>query len=685
MIPTRTDQIVEDHHGIKVADPYRWLEHPESNETKEWVAAQNRVTSDFIHSIPSHAPIHSRLKELWNYTKYMTPRKVGDRYFFLKNNGLQNQYVLYMQDSLKSEPRVVLDPNPLSEDGTIALTNHAITKDAKLMAYATSKSGSDWQEIRIRHIDTGEEYDEVIQWVKFTNISWARNDSGFFYSRFPTPGSVAPEDQSNYNRVYWHQLGTPQSEDILVFEQPDRKELGHYTIVSDDGKYLLLYVTHGTDPRNRIYYREVDSDASFDRLLDEADANYSPIGNDGTTFYFHTNLDAPRGRVVAIDLQQPARSNWKVLLPEQDEVISHVSHVNQQLVVVTRRDAHHQVNLYDMDGTHLKSIPMPMIGSISGITGKKDHSEMFLGITSYLSPNTVFRYDFATDKLTAILEPDLSFDANRYETKQVFFTSKDGTRVPMFLTHKKGLELNGNNPTLLYGYGGFNISLTPSFSTSQLVWLENGGIYAVANLRGGDEYGEEWHQAGILERKQNVFDDFISAAEWLIENNYTQSSKLAIMGRSNGGLLVAACMVQRPDLFGAVICNVPVIDMLRYHKFTVGRYWVPEYGNAETNAEHFEFMYRYSPLHNVKKGVAYPPIIIATADTDDRVVPSHAYKFAATLQAAANGNENPVLLRVEVNAGHGAGKPTSKVIEEEADFFAFLFKQFEMEYKDGIS
>lgn len=684
MIPTRIDPIVEDYHGVKVADPYRWLENPDSAESKEWVAAQNRATSDYIHANPAHSKIESRLKELWNYTKYTTTKRVGDRYFFFKKDGLQNQFVLYMQESLQSEPKVLLDPNPLSEDGTVALTNYSITKDGKFIAYATSKSGSDWQEIRVRNIDTGEEYDDVIQWVKFTNIAWARNDSGFFYSRFPNPGSVAPEDQSNYNRVYWHQLGTPQSDDLLVFEQPERKELGHYPMVTDDGKYLLLYVTHGTDPRNRIYYREVESDAPFIRLLEDGDARYSPIGNDGKVFYFHTNQNAPRGRVVTIDLEHPERTAWKEILPETSDVISDVSIVNHQLVVVTMKDAHHHINLYDMQGNHFNSIPMPTIGSISGITGKKDDTEMFIGITSYLYPNTVFRYDFKTGEWSPQFEPNLKFDSNKYETKQVFFTSKDGTEVPMFITHKKGLELNGNNPTLLFGYGGFNISLTPSFFNSELLWLENGGVFAVANLRGGNEYGEEWHQAGMLEKKQNVFDDFISAAEWLITNQYTQSSRLAIMGRSNGGLLVAACMVQRPDLYGAVICNVPVIDMLRYHKFTVGRYWIPEYGNAETNPEHFEFMYAYSPLHNVKKGAAYPPIIIATADTDDRVVPSHAKKFTATLQAAS-GNNNPILLRVEINAGHGAGKPTSKVIEEEADFLAFLFHQFGMEYQDGLS
>ena len=498
-----------------------------------------------------------------------------------------------------------------------------------------------------------------IHWCKFSSVAWKHNNGGFFYNRFPAPGTVPEEDQNNFNRVYWHTLDTPQEADQLIYEDAENKELGFDPFISNDGQYLLLRVWNGTDPCNRIYYREAESEQPFVYLLDEADAMYDFIGNNGPVFYFHTNLDAPRGRVIAVDIRQPGRSHWQELIPQQDDVLDFVLIVNQQFVVAYMHDAHHRVKRYDLAGNALGEILLPALGSIIGIAGRPEQRELFLNFTSFLYPPTVFRYDFSDDILTLFHGPEVSFDARQYETQQVFYASKDGTRVPMFLTHKKGLKLDGNNPTLLYAYGGFDVSLTPSFSTSALFWIESGGIYALANLRGGGEYGEEWHQAGMLEKKQNVFDDFISAAEWLIDNHYTSTQKLAIEGGSNGGLLVAACMVQRPDLYGAVLCHVPVIDMLRYHKFTVGRYWVPEYGNAEANAEHFRFMYAYSPLHNVHKGVSYPPTLILSADTDDRVVPAHAKKFAATLQAA-NSGEHPILLRVETKAGHGFGKPTAK-------------------------
>jgi prolyl oligopeptidase len=678
---TKMGTVVEDFHGTKVRDPYRWLEDPNSEETKEWGTAQNQKTNDYLNSVGNRSKIKSRMIKFWNYEKFSVPQKVGGRYFFFKNDGLQNQAVLYMQKGLEAEPEMIIDPNTFSEDGTVALMNISFSKDGKKIAYGVSASGSDWQEVRVRDTDTGRDYDEVIRWTKFRPIAWSIEHNGFFYSRFPEPGSVSPEDQNNYNQVYWHTLGTAQSEDVIVYERPDAKELGFAPIVTDDGRYLILHVSLGTDWNNRIYYREAGqavSNTGFTHLLDEADAHYSFIGNEGTIFYFHTDLDASRGRIIAIDIDKPDRANWREVLPEQEDVISHVTLAHQQFVVVTMHHAHHQVKIYSRNGSFSKEISLPTIGSVSGMDGSFHDKELFIGITSYLYPTHIFRYDFTTDQLETFRKPELSFDPNEYETKQVFYHSKDDTRVPMFITHKKGLKLDGNNPTLLYGYGGFNVSLTPTFSASTMVWLEQGGVYAVANLRGGSEYGEEWHQAGRLEKKQNVFDDFISAAEWLINNQYTQTSKLAIMGRSNGGLLVGACMVQRPELFGAVICNVPVIDMLRYHKFTVGRYWIPEYGNAETNPEHFKFMYAYSPLHNVKEGVHYPPILIGTAETDDRVVPAHAMKFTATLQAA-NASDHPVLLRLEKKAGHGGGKPTLKVIEEDSDFYAFLNKVFGME------
>ncbi|MBL7075711.1 S9 family peptidase [candidate division KSB1 bacterium] len=673
----RTDDVIEDYHGTRVADPYRWLEDPDAPEMQAWVEAQNRLTFAYLEAIPAREKIKGRLTELWNYPKYSVPRKEGNRYFFSKNDGLQNQSVLYMQKSLDAKPVMVIDPNKFSEDGTVALTNKAFSRDGTLLAYGLSSSGSDWQEIKIRDVYSVEDYEEVIKWCKFTEIAWKHDNSGFYYNRFPEPGTVPEEDRNNYNRVYWHQLGTPQSEDPLVYERPDAKELGFDPIITEDGKHLLLYVYHGTDPKNRIYYRKVESEGPFVRLLDEADARYDPIDNIGSVFYFHTDLYAPRGRVIAIDIKNPAMEDWREIIPQQDDVISSVTMVNNQFVVAYMHDAHHQLKLYDLDGTFVHRIELPTLGSIADLSGRREDTEMFFAFASFLYPTSIFRYDFIAGQLTQLYGSEINFDPSGYETKQVFYSSKDGTRVPMFITHRKGLTLDGNNPTLLYGYGGFNISITPRFSTPCLIWLENGGVYAVANLRGGDEYGEAWHQSGMLDKKQNVFDDFIAAAEWLIENEYTNPSKLAINGGSNGGLLVAACMLQRPELFGAVICRVPVTDMLRYHKFTVGRYWVPEYGNAETNPDHFKFLYAYSPLHNVKKGVVYPPILVTTADTDDRVAPLHAKKFTATLQAAATG-ENPILLRVETKAGHGRGKPTSKVIDEQSDIYAFLFKIFGM-------
>ncbi|MEE9269831.1 MAG: prolyl oligopeptidase family serine peptidase, partial [Candidatus Krumholzibacteria bacterium] len=587
------------------------------------------------------------------------------------------QSVLYMQTSLDGEASVVLDPNKLSEDGTAALRARTYSRDGKFLAYGVTQSGSDWQEIKIRNVDTGEDHSESLKWCKFTGIAWKKDNSGFFYNRLPEPGSVSEENQNNYVRVYWHTLGTPQSEDRLVYEDKQDKELGFYPYATDDGRYLVLYVYHGTDPRNGIYLREMDSDGEFMKLLQVDEAKFDAIDNIGTTFYFETDLDAPRGRVIAIDIKKPDRKHWREVVGETEDVIDFASMINDEFVIAYMHDAHHKLNIYRKDGRFHREIEMPTIGSVGGLSGERKDKEMFFSFTSFLYPTTSFRYDFKKNKVSVFRQPEINFDATPFETKQVFFHSKDGTRVPMFLTYKKGLKLNGNNPTLLYGYGGFNISLTPRFSITRLVWMENGGVYALANLRGGDEYGEEWHQAGMLEKKQNVFDDFIAAAEWLVANKYTSTERLAIEGGSNGGLLVAACMLQRPDLFGASICRVPVTDMLRYHRFTVGRYWVPEYGNAVENPEHFKFLYAYSPLHNVKKGVAYPPMLITTADTDDRVVPSHAKKFAATVQAADAG-ENPILIRIETKAGHGAGKPTTKRIEEAADIYAFLFKIFGM-------
>ena len=669
----RKVDVVDDYHGTKVADPYRWLEDPDAEETVAWVDKQNRLTRSYIEQYPAREKIESRLRDLWDYPKFGVPEKHGNRYFFTMNEGLQNQSVLYMMDSLKGKPKVLLDPNKLSEDGTVALRNTSFSEDGKLMAYALSGSGSDWQEIKIRNVENGRDYDDLIQWAKFAGIAWKHDHSGFFYNRFPTPGTVPKEDQNNFSRIYWHRLGTPQSEDRLVYEDPQNKELGFFPFITEDGKYLGLYVYHGTDDRNGFYYREVESDGEFVRLLEVERARFSPVGNQGTTFFFNTDWKAPRGRILAIDLARPDEKNWKEIVPEQEDVISSVDMVNDHLVVQYMHNAHELMKVHDTKGKFVRDIPMPTIGSIGGVSGRQKGSEMFFLFTSFLYPTSIYRYDFTTDKVELFRSSEIAFDPSGYETRQVFFTSKDGTRVPMFLTHRKGLPMNGDNPVLLYGYGGFNINMSPFFSVSRLVWIENGGVFAVANLRGGNEFGEEWHQEGMLDRKQNVFDDFIAAGEWLIRNKYTRKEKLAINGGSNGGLLVTACLIQRPDLFGAVVAQVPVTDMLRYHQWTVGRYWVPEYGNAEENPEDFKFLYAYSPLHNLEEGVAYPPTLVTTADTDDRVVPAHGKKFVATLQAADLG-KNPILLRVETKAGHGAGKPTSKIIEEQSDIYAFLFQ-----------
>jgi prolyl oligopeptidase len=673
----RMDDVVEDYHGTPVADPYRWLEDATSSDTQAWIAAQQQLTQAFLEAIPAREFIRARLGDLWNYARISVPVKAGSRYFFTRNAGLQNQDVLYMQQGLDSEPVELLNPNHLSIDGTVALVNQSYSRDGTRLAYGLSRHGSDWQEIRVRRIDAQQDDTEVLHWCKFTRLAWTHDNTGFFYSGYASPGGGPAAADQPVNRLYWHTLNTPQTDDWLVYERSDRPELHFNPLISDDGKYLVLHVWHGAIPQNRIYYRPAHSDGTFIRLLDEADAHYAFLGNAGQIFYFLTNLEAPYGRIIAIDLDQPGREHWQEILPPQADVIDFARLINDHLVVVFMHDAQHELNLYARDGAFVHTIALPMPGSIVGISGTCDDPEMFIGVQSFLYPTTIIRYDFTADALHPFHQPALAFDTSNYETQQVFYTSTDGTRVPMFLTHRKGLRRDGDHPTLLYGYGGFAVNLTPSFAASALLWLEQGGIFAVANLRGGGEYGEAWHQAGMLANKPQVFDDFIAAAEWLIREQYTCPGMLAIMGRSNGGLLVAACMLQRPDLFGAVVCGVPVTDMLRYHRFTAGRYWVPEYGNAETNPEHFRFLYTYSPLHNVTPGVAYPPTLIITGDSDDRVVPSHALKFAATLQAAEAGQQ-PILLRVDTKAGHGLGKPITKLLEEQADIYAFLFHIFQM-------
>lgn len=674
----KVDQ-VDDYHGVQVADPYRWLEDPDSDESRQWIEAQNQVTFTYLNDIPARESLKQRLTQLWNYEKYGIPFKRENRYFYFKNDGLQNQSVLYTLPELDAEPRVLLDPNTLSEDGTVALSGLAISEDAKLMAYGLSTSGSDWQEWKVRDVETGEDLPDHLKWIKFSGADWTLDGKGFFYSRYDEPNEATKlEDINYYQKLYFHQLGTSQAEDVLIYERPDEKNWMFGGEVTEDGNYLVILVSQGTDPRNLVFWKDLrNPETPVVELINSFEAKFSLIDSEGTVFWFETDLDAPRSRVIAIDIANPARENWQEVIPQADETLMGANILNHQFVAFYLKDAYTQVKVFDLNGTFIREVELPGIGSAGGFGGKRHDTETFYSFTSFTTPTTIYRYDMVSGESSVFRQPTVDFNPDEYETKQVFYASKDGTRVPMFITHKKGLELNGNNPTYLYGYGGFNISLTPSFSPSNIVWLELGGVFAVPNLRGGGEYGEEWHQAGTKLNKQNVFDDFIAAAEWLIEHQYTSPKKLAIAGGSNGGLLVGACMTQRPDLFGAALPAVGVMDMLRFHKFTIGWAWCSDYGSPE-NLEEFQALYAYSPLHNLKPETGYPATLITTADHDDRVVPAHSFKFAAALQEAHVGN-NPVLIRIETKAGHGAGKPTAKVIEEISDRWAFLVRSLDIQ------
>jgi prolyl oligopeptidase len=676
-VTAKTNQ-VDDYHGTKVADPYRWLEDDNAPTTKVWVEAQNKVTFAYLEKIPQRKAIEQRLTELWNFERFGVPDKEGGRYFLMRNDGLQNQSVLFTMTSLTAEPQLLLDPNTLSADGTVALTSYHISDDGNLMAYGISRAGSDWQEWRVRDVQTGKDRPDEVKWVKFSGASWTKDGAGFFYSRYDEPKEGTALTVANYNqKMFYHRLGAPQAEDTLIYQRPDHKDWGLGGGVTDDGRYLIIRVSQGTDRRNRLFYRDLQTpDSPVVELLNNFDASYGFIDNVGTVFYFRTDLDAPRGRIIAIDVTKPERANWQVIVPQAAERLQGVSLVNDQLVAEYLKDAQSDVRIYGRDGKLVRRVELPGIGSAAGFGGKRSDTETFYAFTSFTSPATIYRYDLKTGTSTVFRQPKVKFNPADYETKQVFYQSKDDTKVPMFITAKKGLKLDGNNPVYLYGYGGFDISLTPSFSPANLAWLEMGGVYAVANLRGGGEYGEDWHQAGMKLKKQNVFDDFIAAAEWLIGDKYTRKEKLSIGGGSNGGLLVGACVTQRPDLYGATLPAVGVMDMLRFHKFTIGWAWTSDYGSAD-DADEFKALYAYSPLQNIKPGTKYPPTLITTGDHDDRVVPAHSFKFAATMQAAQSG-DNPVLIRIETRAGHGAGKPTSKQIEEAADKWAFLVKELGM-------
>ncbi len=675
--PARKSDQVDDYHGVKVADPYRWLEDLDSEETRTWVEAQNKLSFGFLGAIPARAMLKERLTKLWNYEKYGIPFKEGNRYFYTRNSGLQNQAALYTVTSLDAQPQMVLDPNTLSADGTVALSGTQVSPDGKLLAYSLSASGSDWQEWKVRDVETGKDLLDHLKWVKFSGASWTRDSKGFFYSRYDEPKADALKGTNYFQKVYFHQLGTPQSADVLVYERPDQKDWLFGGSVTDDGNYLIITAFQGTDVKTRVFYKDLRArDGQVVKLLDDFDASYNFIGNEGSRFWFQTDLGAPRGKIIEIDTSSPGRTNWKVVVPESKEALQGVGFVNNRFILNYLKDAYTQVKVYETSGKLVSEVAFPDIGTAAGFGGRVTDKETFYAFTGFTTPTTIYRYDMATGKSTVFRQPKVDFNPNVFETKQVFYTSKDGTKVPMFITYKKGLKLDGNNPTYLYGYGGFNVSLSPAFSVGNLVWMEMGGVYAQPNLRGGGEYGEDWHQAGMKLKKQNVFDDFIAAAEWLIKNKYTSTPKLAIGGGSNGGLLVGAAMTQRPDLFGAALPAVGVMDMLRFQKFTIGWAWVSDYGSSD-NAEEFKALYAYSPLHNIKPGTSYPPTMVTTADHDDRVWPGHSFKYAAALQAAQAGDA-PILIRIETKAGHGAGKPTSKIIEEIADRWAFLMKTLDV-------
>ncbi len=673
---------VDEYHGTKIADPYRELENPDSPATRAWIEAENRLTRSFFSKIPGRERIRSALEGLWNYERNSPPFREASRYFFTRNSGLQNQSVLLVQDSLDGAPRVLLDPNALSSNGTVSLAGYAVSHDGNLLAYGTSAAGSDWNEWKVRNIETGKDTDDLLKWVKFSGASWAPDNRGFYYSRYDEP-PAGRELQSvvKNQKVWFHRLGTPQSRDEPVFARPDKPDWFFSADVTDGGRWLILTVREGTDPRNRLYYRDLEKPGSdFVKLFDRYDARYQFLDDVGSTFYFQTDKDAPRGRVVSVDVSpgqaEPALHD---VVPQAAASLEGVSIVGERIVAQYLVDAASRVRLFSLDGKPEKEIELPALGAAGGFFGKRSDKETFYSFVSFSYPVRIYRYDFETGKSSVFREPKVPFDPARFETREVFYPSKDGTKIPMFLVSRKGLKQTGDIPTLLFGYGGFDLAMTPAYSARALAWIEMGGLFAHACLRGGSEYGEEWHRAGMLGNKQNVFDDFAWAAKWLIAKGYTNPKRLAINGRSNGGLLVGATLNQHPELFGAAVPQVGVMDMLRYHLFTIGWAWASDYGRSD-KPDQFAWLIRYSPLHNIKKGTHYPPVLITTADHDDRVVPGHSFKYAATLQAAQAGTA-PILIRIETQAGHGGGGDTgsetsvSKQIEESSDILAFLFRE----------
>lgn len=666
---------VDVYFGTEVADPYRWLENDTSAATAAWVEAENKVTNEYLAQIPFRKQLLERLTNLANYEKIGAPFKKHGKYYFYKNDGLQNQSVLYVQDSLEGEPRVFLDPNKLSDDGTVALTGLSFSHDGKYAAYTISRSGSDWTEIYVLDTATGQLLDDHIEWAKFTGAAW--QGDGFYYSAYDAP--VKGKEFSNVNenhKVYYHKIGTPQTEDKLIYQNPAYPKRFYYTGTSEDERILFVYES-GAGRGNNLFIKDLKkANAPFIQLTTDFDYQYSPIEVIDNNVYIFTNYGAPKNRIMVADINNPKLENWKELIPEMESVLSSAEVIGGKLFLTYDKDASNHAYVYSQKGEHMHEIKLPSLGSV-GFSGTKDDKECFFVFTSFTTPGTIYKYDMDKNSYELYRAPKVEFNSDDFVTEQAFFPSKDGIMIPMFLTYKKDLERNGNNPVFLYGYGGFGISLNPGFTTSRIPFLENGGIYAQVNLRGGSEYGEEWHIAGTKMQKQNVFNDFISAAEYLINNKYTNPDKIAIVGGSNGGLLVGACMTQRPDLFKVAIPQVGVMDMLRYHKFTIGWNWASDYGTSEDSQEMFEYLKGYSPLHNLKPGTKYPATMVTTADHDDRVVPAHSFKFAATLQECNDGT-NPTIIRIDSKAGHGAGKPMAKVLEEQADIYGFIMYNLKM-------
>ena len=670
------DGTVDNYFGTEVADPYRWLEDDTSAKTAAWVEAENKITNSYLSKIPFRQKLLKRLTEVANYEKLSAPRKHHGRWYFYKNDGLQNQYVMYVMDQLGGTPRIFLDPNKLSTDGTVALQGVYFSNNGKYAAYTISRSGSDWQEFYVIDLKTGQLTTDHIEWAKFSGAAW--QGDGFYYSAYDAP--TQGKEFSNVNegmKIYYHKIGTPQSDDVLFYQNPAQPKRFYTVSVNEEETMMFLY-EDGAGAGNTLFVRDLRKpNSQFIQMTADMDYRYTPLYTEGEKIYLFTNYGAPRNRIMTADINRPGINDWQELIAEQQNVLNNADVINRQLILTYSQDASDHAYLYGLDGRQIREVKLPSVGSV-GFTGDEREPECFYTFTSFTVPGTIYRYDLATGESTLYAKPNVKFQQEDYTSEQVFFQSKDGTRIPMFLTYKKNVK--SPRPVYLYGYGGFNIALVPSFSANRIPFLEQGGIYAQVTLRGGSEYGEEWHLAGTKMQKQNVFNDFIAAAEWLIREGYTTNEKIAIVGGSNGGLLVGACMTQRPDLFRVAIPQVGVMDMLRYHKFTIGWNWASDYGTSEDSREMFEYLRGYSPLHNLKPGTSYPATLVTTADHDDRVVPAHSFKFAATLQECHKGT-NPVLIRIDTKAGHGGGKPLAKILEEQADIYSFILYNMGIKFK----